>query len=76
VGFVLTLALQAGAYAYAWRRSRSGLAAGFAALVALPAATVLAAFLTWLPTDYPHFLAKDLRPALGLPDGPIRCVRP
>lgn len=76
MGFVLTLALQASAYVYAWRRSRSGLAAGFAALLALPLAAVLAAFLTWLPTDYPHFLANDLRPQLGLPAGPIRCVRP
>ncbi len=76
LGFVLTLAFQALAYTYAWRRFRSGLAAGFAALLALPAAAVLAAFLTWLPTDYPHFLTHDLRPRLGLPDGPIRCVRP
>ena len=43
---------------------------GVAALVALPAAAVLAGFLTWLPTDYPHFLAKDARPRLGLPSGP------
>jgi hypothetical protein len=76
LGFVLTLALQAFAYLYTWRRSRSAIAAGFAALLTLPAAAVLAAFLTWLPTDYPHFLVYDVRPRLGLPDGPVRCVRP
>jgi hypothetical protein len=75
-GLVLILALQAVAYAYTWRRFRSGLAAFFAGLVALPAAAVLAAGVTWLLTDYPHFLARDLRPALGLANGPVRCVRP
>ena len=76
LGFVLTLALQAVAYVYVWGRSRSAISAGSAGLLALPAAAVLAAFLTWLPTDYPHFLAKGARPRLGLPNGPVPCVRP
>jgi hypothetical protein len=76
VGFVLTLAFQALVYLPIFRRSRSEAGAGFAALVAFPAAALLAAFLTWLPTDYPHFLAIGARTTLGLPDGPVRCVRP
>jgi hypothetical protein len=75
-GFLLTLAFQLLVYLPLFRRSRSEPAAGFAALVAFPAAALLAAFLTWLPTDYPHFLGRGARGALGLPDGPVRCVRP
>ena len=49
-------------------------AAGFAAALAFPLAALLSAFLTWLPTDYPHFLAREARRTLRLPDGPVRCI--
>src|SRR5262245_8739685 len=74
VGFVLTLGLQAFVYGATWRRSRSEPAAAFAGLLAFPVAALFAAFLTWLPTDYPHFLARGTRASLGLPAGPVRCV--
>ena len=75
-GLVLTLLAQATFYLSVFRRSRSELTAGFAALLAFPVAALLAAFLTWLPTDYPHFLGLDARSRVGLPDGPVRCLRP
>ena len=76
VGLVLTLVAQGLLYGTVFRRSRSAVTAGFAAALAFPAAALLAAFLTWLPTDYPHFLTHGLRATLGLPAGPLRCVRP
>jgi hypothetical protein len=75
-GMVLIFIGQAIVYFLVYRRSRSTAAAGFAGLLAFPLAATLGAFLTWLPTDYPHFLAFDARASWGLPDGPIRCVRP
>jgi hypothetical protein len=76
VGLVLILAVQAVAYALVIRRGRSAAAGAFAAVLAFPLAAVLGAFLTWLPTDYPHFLGRDTRSAWGLPAGPLRCIRP
>ncbi len=76
VGLVLTLLAQAMVYARVFRRSRSEATAGFAAALAFPLAALLAAFLTWLPTDYPHFLGHESRRRIGLPAGPIRCLRP
>jgi hypothetical protein len=56
-------------------RNRVGPAAAAAvALAALVPATIGAGALVWLPTDYPHFLARDARALLGLPAGPIRCT--
>lgn len=61
-------------YRVARRRQSPTLACGVA-ILSLPFVSVgLAAFL-WLPTDYPHFLAREARARLGLPAGPIPCVR-
>lgn len=76
VGLVLTLVFQGLLYMTAFRRSRSAAASGFAAMLFFPLAALLAALLTWLPTDYPHFMGRETRRSLGLPDGPVRCVRP
>jgi hypothetical protein len=75
-GMVLTLLFQGLVYLLIFNRARSSAAAGFASVLALPPAAALAAFLTWLPTDYPHFLARETRRTLGLPNGPIRTVVP
>lgn len=75
-GLVLTLAFQGALYGGVFRRSRSAATAAFSAAVAFPLAASVAALLTWLPTDYPHFLRHGTRAALGLPAGPIPCVRP
>jgi hypothetical protein len=75
-GLVLILTAQAIVYFFVFRKSRSSAAAGFAGLLAFPLAALLGALLTWLPTDYPHFLGRETRRSLGLPEGPIRCVRP
>ena len=40
----------------------------------LAVALLTAVLLTWLPTDYPHFLVRDARTHLGLPKGPIPCI--
>jgi hypothetical protein len=76
VGLFLTLAAQGFLYRTVFRRSASAATATFAAALAFPLAALLAALLTWLPTDYPHFLVDGARAALGLPAGPVRCVRP
>jgi hypothetical protein len=76
VGLLLTLSAQGLVYLGGFRRSASAATATFAAALAFPLAALLAAFLTWLPTDYPHFLAKGARASLGMPAGPVRCVRP
>ena len=72
---VLTLVAQGLLYGVVFRRARSPVTAGVAAALAFPLAASLAAFLTWLPTDYPHFLGHGTRAALGIPAGPIHCVR-
>jgi len=76
VGLVLTLVFQGLLYLRVFGRSRSATASGFAAVVFFPLAALLAALLTWLPTDYPHFMGSETRRRLGLPDGPVRCFRP
>jgi hypothetical protein len=76
VGLLVTLALQGLLYRGVFQRSRSPVTAGFAAALAFPLAASVAALLTWLPTDYPHFVGHGTRAALGLPAGPIHCVRP
>jgi hypothetical protein len=69
----LVLGGQAGVYALAARR-RGALVGAVAAILALPVASVAGGALAWLPTDYPHFLVRDARARLGLPEGPIPCV--
>jgi hypothetical protein len=56
------------------RRGAGWWAAAAGSLAALAPLAVLVGALGWLSTDYPHFLARDARPRLGLPDGPISCV--
>jgi hypothetical protein len=56
------------------RRGAAGWAAGGASVAALVPLALLVGALCWLPTDYPHFLLRDARERLGLPDGPISCV--
>jgi hypothetical protein len=75
-GLALTLGGQAAVYAGVRARSRSAAAGTFAGLLAFPPAATLAAFLTWLPSDYPHFLMPGLRHQLGLPGGPVSCHTP
>jgi hypothetical protein len=58
----------------ALQRRASGHGAWAGAVAALVPLFVLAGALAWLPTDYPHFLVRDARQRLGLPDGPISCV--
>lgn len=58
-------------------RRRFGAAASVGvALFSLAPIGVAASALSWLPTDYPHFLVMDARARLGLPKGPIPCVVP
>jgi hypothetical protein len=68
----LTLGGQALVFRAVRRRSATATAALVAAL-ALPPITIAAGVLTWLPTDYPHFLVEDARARMGLPEGPIPC---
>jgi hypothetical protein len=56
------------------RRGAGWSSAAAGSLAALVPLAVMAGALCWLPTDYPHFLARDARQRLGLPDGPISCV--
>jgi hypothetical protein len=75
LGFALTLAAQATAFALVRSRERSVGAATIAAVAALPLAVLLSGGVCWLATDYPHFVVKDARARLGIPPGPIRTVR-
>ena len=68
----LTLGGQALVFRAVRRRSATATAALVAAL-ALPPITIVAGALTWLPTNYPHFLVEDARARMGLPEGPIPC---
>jgi hypothetical protein len=52
----------------AWERT-------LAALAAIPLAAVLAGVLTFVASDYPHFLARNARSRLGLPAGPASTSR-
>lgn len=56
------------------RRGVSRWGAAAASLAMFAPLAVLAGALCWLPTDYPHFLVRDARQRLGLPEGPISCV--
>jgi len=55
------------------KRRTSPAAAALVATLTLAPASVLAGALVWLPTDYPHFLGRDARERVGLPEGPISC---
>jgi hypothetical protein len=72
MGFGLTLGGQALAFALVRRRGGSVRASALGAIAALPLAAFLAGGLTFLLTDYPHFLAEGARERIGLPPGPIR----
>ena len=56
------------------RRRASTVVAAIVAVVALAPASVPAGALAWLPTDYPHFIVRDARRRLSLPEGPIPCA--
>lgn len=71
LGFALVLAGQALAFALVRRQGGSIQASTLGAIAALPVAALLAGGLTFLLTDYPHFLALDARERIGLPPGPI-----
>jgi hypothetical protein len=74
-GYLLTVVLQAAAFAVARRRPVSIIAATMVAVVALPLAMLVAGGASWLVTDYPHFVMEDARGRLGVPPGPVRTVR-
>ncbi len=73
VSFLFAIGLALGAFYWASRRGGSGWRASVVALVAFLPALVLAAGVTWLATDYPHWLARDARRTLSVPAGPIMC---
>jgi hypothetical protein len=72
LGFALTLVGQAAVFTRVRARRRSVGAATLAAVAALPLAFLLSGGVSWLATDYPHFVVKDARSRLGIPAGPIR----
>jgi hypothetical protein len=43
-----------------------------ASAASLPVVFTVAGFLGWLATDYPHFVVRDAREQIGLPNGPFR----
>ena len=77
LGIVAMVAVYAGQWA-TWhvllRRGVPWWAAASASVAALIPLALLVGALCWLPTDYPHFLVRDARRRLRLPDGPISCV--
>lgn len=76
MGFVLMVAAQAGAWQLARRRGAAPLASTIVAIAALPLAALLAGALTFLLTDYPHFLLHDARARTGIPEGPVTTRAP
>ena len=63
--------------AFLLMRRRGGTLAQ-SALVAvgvLPFALLGSGASAWLLTDYPHFVLENVRERLGVPKGPLRCVR-
>ena len=74
-GLLLTLAGQGAVFALVRRRRGSVLAATLVAVIALPPAVLLSAGVSWLVTDYPHFLVENARGRLGVPAGPLATVR-
>jgi hypothetical protein len=58
------------------KRRLPPLRAALVGVISVPAVVAVVAAVLWLPTDYPHFLAPDVRSRLGLPKGPIVCGPP
>ncbi len=71
LAFALMIAGQALVFALVRRRGGSLRASTLWGVVALPVAALLAGGLTFLLTDYPHFLVLGARERIGLPSGPI-----
>lgn len=71
LGFGLMIGGQALGFALFRRRGASVRASTLGAVAALPIAALLAGGLTFLLTDYPHFLLLGARERIGLAPGPI-----
>jgi hypothetical protein len=71
LGFGLMIAGQALVFALVRRRGGSVRASTLWGVAALPVAALLAGGLTFLLTDYPHFLVHGARERIGLAPGPI-----
>ena len=71
LSFALLFAGQALAFALVRRQGASVRASTLGAVAALPVAALLAGALTFLLSDYPHFLVMGARERIGLPPGPI-----
>jgi hypothetical protein len=71
LAFALMIAGQALVFALVRRRGGSVRASTLWGVAALPLAALLAGGLTFLLTDYPHFLVLGARERIGLPSGPI-----
>jgi hypothetical protein len=71
LSFALLFGGQALAFALVRRKGGSVRASTLGGLAALPLAALLAGGLTFLLTDYPHFLVTGARERIGLPPGPI-----
>lgn len=76
LGFALMLAGQALAFVLIRRQGGSVRTSTLGAVAALPVAALLAGGLTFLLTDYPHFLVMGARERIGLPSGPISTRAP
>ena len=68
-------AAQAAAFRASRRRGHTLARAALASAASLCVAGPLVSLLLWLPTDYPHLFGTDARARLGLPAGPVSCVR-
>jgi hypothetical protein len=71
MGFVVIVAGQAAAWLLARRRGAAPIAATLVAVAALPLAALFAGALTFLLSDYPHFLVHNARARTGIPEGPV-----
>lgn len=76
LGFAVMIAGQALVFALVRRRGGSLRASTLSGVAALPLAALLAGGLTFLLTDYPHFLAHGARERIGLPPGPFSTRAP
>ena len=76
LGFALLFAGQALTFALVRRHGGSVRTSTLGAVAALPVAAVLAGGVTFLLTDYPHFLVMGARERIGLPPGPISTRAP
>jgi hypothetical protein len=68
-------AAQAAVFLGLRRRGRSLATAALVSAGSLAVAGPLVTALLWLPTDYPHLFVADARARLGLPAGPVACLR-